>query len=1002
MSLTSIPNSTFLDAFAYNQASAAQFAAMADESSAKKTLEELFASSPPSTPNTEPQGLATVDKAAPGSTITVALVLDRQTDPTNLLHGSWASRQATLGEAPAQVFAQYGAASGTDDTPGTWDYVLKQVKDAVGSDDPFNTASDAGNLSSAQDRTIWLTLSRSEFKDLFGTDLLSVTYIDPSTGKSTSCYAWAGDLSLPSTIASTVSGLWIDQNVVPTNPYVFYQTPQQGLTAGPLGIGNAAPGSANADAWPAAVAAHYGFPLPAGTATDPIALVEENVPQQQQLFAAYNQYRVAAGLQPVTQSQFQIVSGPQGTGTPTSELTLDISVIAGGAPNSTQLIFSNLDQGTTFTAYQQAFFNWMLPNGTTPAVLSSSRSFLSQASPDSPFQWAWQQLFVDGALSDVSVHLSAGDQGSSANLPNGAANVPNSQSPAFALVVGGTSVATLPTAQADPTLIANIVTPALQDDPGTVFGLVAAGLTVLPSSLSDAALADPTSVLASFVEAVWQGLSLTDVNSVLQSPYGDNQTGVGGIQTALPIPLYQSEFGLDALLGGSRGSPDVSALSAGDARYVVLNNDYLQSPSNGLTTNSGGTSAAAPLWATLTTQFNKIFSDQGLPQLGFYNDLLYTAAAVAPASFNDILLSNNINGFYYTAADSGFQNTNPKTPMNMVPTGQGYSAGPGYDLASGLGTPNGLLLARSLTAIAQAQMFFPNVSDVVTQTTGGGWQSGARQSLLVQTTLPNGSGTVSVTGGARSLNFGSGASGQLAWTSRLAGQVEQSYFDDDLVRLFDMQEQGTLAQLDVAAGDALSIAINGVAASGVAPLLTSPYGFADFETSAGTVRLARAVAVAETAGGAPEADAIVRVRQDGSDNLSVSFYRVDDFAGTIDNSHPGDAGYASAAAARAYQLQSGGTSLGGPGFGNYEQTMLEDVHAGDIIAMELVNNTHGNVYWAFAQGNEQVDGQNVGHLWNYAMNTWGWEDTFGGGDRDYNDLVVQLDFTSNAGSGWIK
>src|SRR5262249_38239391 len=156
----------------------------------------------------------------------------------------------------------------------------------------------------------------------------------------------------------------------------------------------------------------------------------------------------------------------------------------------------------------------------------------------------------------------------------------------------------------------------------------------------------------------------------------------------------------------------------------------------------------------------------------------------------------------------------------------------------------------------------------------------------------------------------------------------------------------------------------------------------------------------ETAGGDPETDAIVRVRQNGSDTLNVSFYRVDDFTGTIGNARPGDSGYAAAAAVPAYQLASGGTFLTRPGFGSYAQTMLQGVHAGDIIAMELVNNSHGNVYWAFAQGNEQVDGQNVGHLWAFAMNTWGWEDTFGGGDHDFNDLVVQLDFTSIAGNGW--
>jgi hypothetical protein len=32
----------------------------------------------------------------------------------------------------------------------------------------------------------------------------------------------------------------------------------------------------------------------------------------------------------------------------------------------------------------------------------------------------------------------------------------------------------------------------------------------------------------------------------------------------------------------------------------------------------------------------------------------------------------------------------------------------------------------------------------------------------------------------------------------------------------------------------------------------------------------------------------------------------------------------------------------------------------------------------------------------------GFEDTYCGGDRDYNDLVVGLDFTSASGHGWLK
>jgi hypothetical protein len=100
-------------------------------------------------------------------------------------------------------------------------------------------------------------------------------------------------------------------------------------------------------------------------------------------------------------------------------------------------------------------------------------------------------------------------------------------------------------------------------------------------------------------------------------------------------------------------------------------------------------------------------------------------------------------------------------------------------------------------------------------------------------------------------------------------------------------------------------------------------------------------------------------------------------------------------------LAQGGTSLGGPGYGNYEQTGLLGVDAGDFIAMKLTNQTTGAFYWAFGHANETVGGQSVGHLWNYGLNTWGWEDMYGGGDRDFNDLIVQLDFTSASGSGWL-
>ena len=221
------------------------------------------------------------------------------------------------------------------------------------------------------------------------------------------------------------------------------------------------------------------------------------------------------------------------------------------------------------------------------------------------------------------------------------------------------------------------------------------------------------------------------------------------------------------------------------------------------------------------------------------------------------------------------------------------------------------------------------------------------------------------------------------------------------MRTFDKASQGAVWQTSVSAGESVAVSIDARDADAIQGSMSTPFGFADFLTDNGAVRVARPVAVAETANASDDQTAIVRVRQNGEDKLSLSFYRVDDLSGTIDGLQPGQAGYAAAAEARAYQLAGGGNALSGPGYGNYTETQLTSVNSGDLIAMTLTNQTAGATYWAFSQANESVGGQSVGHLWNYGLNTWGWEDLKGGGDHDFNDLLVQLDFTSSSGHGWL-
>ena len=153
--------------------------------------------------------------------------------------------------------------------------------------------------------------------------------------------------------------------------------------------------------------------------------------------------------------------------------------------------------------------------------------------------------------------------------------------------------------------------------------------------------------------------------------YGAHQTGTGGISsTTACLPTR----GLRPRRPDRR--PPRRARCRGPRRRRRVNIrslefDYVNGTTALLTIGDGGTSAASPLWASLTTQFNTIFHDQGLPDLGYYNDLIYIAAAIAPGSFNDIQLGNNITSFYARGHTDFFD---PLLNLDVVPTGHGYSA----------------------------------------------------------------------------------------------------------------------------------------------------------------------------------------------------------------------------------------------------------------------------------------------------------------------------------------
>lgn len=937
----------------------------------------------------------------PDNGFNMALVLQRQQDPTELLSGNWASRQQALAQlnASGALWSTYGA------DLDTFNSITAQLAAAPYGFTLLNS-SNSNYVSSPESRTIWITINSSaQFQALFGTEL----YYSPSQGLA----YWNGLLSVPE--SWPIAGLWIDISTVP-NPSNFTQGVSATLPQGPQSPGNST--ASPPQVAPQTIASDfYNFPL-AGqlVATGTIGLIEPNIgtglpddPGGTTFATKLQEYLQVVGqttLSGTVDISVQGISGQQANSS--RERSLDVGIVAAVNPNS-PLIFYNgsgetkdtgYAQATVFTAAQSAAWDTI----NQPQVTTNSWGDPQSMTPGSPFYNAYWGIFEDAALNNQTTVIALGDGGSGNETGNGLTNVEINVTQPYNLLVSGTSLSSLASALADPTLsTASGSLPALTDqalarDPATLWQLMQAGLTQMPS---EANLQDR------FLEVVWNsyevnGTEITGDNSNWITGFLNNSTASGGVDPSQATPpVYQVNYGLspvtaDPLAQSGRGVPDVSANAGGNLYYAVPNGYFGKDPKTGqfILASGTGTSSAAPFWASLIVQLNAIFEDQGLPQLGYMNDLLYTASVVSPAAFNDIQDGNNNSSFYIPGPYS------TPSAKGLQPTNFGYEATPGYDLVTGLGSPNGTRLAIALTNIAHAQLSTAAPVPVFNQNGSSAAVSGAEQTLQFQVSSP-GAAPVAITVAGTTSGADSPASAGFAWTSQLAQQSLQDDFDADLLRLFDGASQGVAFQSATANGAAVQVQLAGNATSTPQINLSAAYGFVDFSNAAGVVRASRPVSVATTPQDADDAEVVVRMRQNGVDSIAVFFYQVDSLTGSINGIAPGQAGYGAAAQARRYQFSNGETDLQGAGFGNYSQGVLQGVDSGDLIAMGLVNQSYGQTFWGFADANETIAENPVNHLWNYGMNVFGFEDTFGGGDRDFQDAVVELDYGSASGHGWL-
>ena len=149
-----------------------------------------------------------------------------------------------------------------------------------------------------------------------------------------------------------------------------------------------------------------------------------------------------------------------------------------------------------------------------------------------------------------------------------------------------------------------------------------------------------------------------------ENPYdGRPLAGNGGVSIDFTKPSWQTGPGVPQ--DGQRDTPDVSLLAGDNLAYLTCERDLGLNCANGIGGGVIGTSLASPNWAAiqaLVDQKNNLLGGAGNP-----NPTYYQLAASANSPFHDI-----------TVGDTKV----PDPSGNLV----GYAAGPGYDLATGLGS----------------------------------------------------------------------------------------------------------------------------------------------------------------------------------------------------------------------------------------------------------------------------------------------------------------------------
>jgi len=407
-------------------------------------------------------------------------------------------------------------------------------------------------------------------------------------------------------------------------------------------------------------------------------------------------FRSAAGLPATTSTNLKLIQVP-GTGTATActgdqtEADLDLEWTEGVAKNATiKFVYAGNGSGTNcnnrtknvFDALQYAIANNLAPiisisYGNCEANLGKSFVLTMQ-------QWAQQANAQGQTISGPAGDEGAADCDTGVSATQGfAVDVPAAIPEVTG--VGGSEF----TGDATATATAGCAAPTA-DWLGTCSSTSSTGTAV--GYITEKTWNDPPAKTSTSLSA-----------------------GGGGASTIFSKPSWQSGTGVPG--DGKRDVPDVALNASGGDNahdpYLICSQDFftgvtgVTSCANGFRSSStnasennlvdavGGTSAGAPTFAGILALLNQAINQAtGSNGLGNVNPMLYALAATSPTAFHDITSGNN-----NAPCTSGTTNCPAGT------TSFGFSAGPGYDQVTGLGSLDVANLISAWTAVIPTQDF---------------------------------------------------------------------------------------------------------------------------------------------------------------------------------------------------------------------------------------------------------------------------------------------------------